>query len=362
MENLVIYRRYRPQTFKEVVGQAHIVALLQSAIKEGRLAHGYLFIGPRGTGKTSTARILAKALNCKESKEQEPCGKCENCLAIIKGSFLNLIELDAASNRGIDEVRSLKESVRTGFSSEHWKVIILDEAHMLTKEAANALLKMLEEPPQKTLFILVTTEAEKIIPTIKSRLQILPFKHLTLADIVTRLGQIATKEKVEVAENVLKAIALNASGSLRDAESSLAKVLSLGKKQIALDDVRETLGIVDEHLAMRLTGYLAKKDAPQALQFIQMLNEKGIEPKPFLRTFLEYLRKLAFLQVAPAVKNEYAAYLTKEDISIMMKQGGQLTQADTLRLIELFLEALQDIEKYPLSSMSLEVGVMKFVK
>lgn len=359
---LVIYRRYRPQLFKEVVGQDHIVALLKAAIKKERLAHGYLFIGPRGTGKTSTARILAKTLNCTQRRGEESCGICKNCVAIAKGGFLSLLELDAASNRGIDEVRALKESVRVSFSDEHWKVIILDEAHMLTKEAANALLKMLEEPPQKTVFILVTTEPEKIIPTIKSRLQILPFKHLTLNDIVARLDQIAHMEKVEVAQNVLKAIALNASGSLRDAESSLAKVLSLGKKNIVVEDVRETLGIVDEHLAMRFADYLAKKEAQKALDFIQRLNEKGIEPKPFLRTFLEYLRKLAFLQVAPEIKNEFATYLTKEDISIMIKQSSELTQNDALVLIDLFLQALQDIEKYPLSSMSLEVGVMKYMK
>lgn len=356
---VVVYRKYRPQVFAEIVGQKHIVVLLQAALKQNRLSHGYLFIGPRGTGKTSTARILAKTLNCKNPKDSEPCGKCPNCQAISQNRFFDLIELDAASNRGIEEVRSLKESLRVGFSPDTWKVFILDEAHMLTKEAANALLKMLEEPPTNTLFILVTTEPEKIIPTIKSRLQILPFKHLTVADIVARLSQIAKKEKVDIEETVLKALALNAGGSLRDAESNLAKVLSLDKKVVKIEDVRETLGIVDEHLAIRFLDYLAKKEGEKTLNFVKGLHEKGIEAKPFLRTLLEYLRKIVVLKLSPATKNEFATYLTKEDIAIMIKQASQVKDAEALHLIEVFLQALEDVEKYPLPYMSLEIAIMK---
>ncbi|MBI3335912.1 MAG: DNA polymerase III subunit gamma/tau [Candidatus Portnoybacteria bacterium] len=361
----VIYRKYRPQKFSELVGQDHIVEVLTNAIKQGRVAHGYLFIGPRGTGKTSTARILAKALNCKgrsaSSHSPEPCQTCENCKAISKGVFFDLIELDAASNRGIDEVRNLKESARVSFSREHWKVFILDEAHSLTKDAANALLKILEEPPEKTMFILITTEPEKIITTVKSRLQILPFRNLTIPDIVKRLSQIAKAEEIKIQENVLKVIALNASGSLRDAESNLAKVLSLGKQLVTLDDVRETLGIIDEHLAMRFCDLLAKKEGEAVFDFLKGLHEKGIEPKAFLRTLLEYLRKLALMKIVPKASEELESYLTKEDISIIIKQAEKLTQNEVLQWVEVFLQALQDVEKYPQSQMALEIAVMKII-
>lgn len=359
----VVYRKYRPQTFGEIVGQDHIVTLLQAAIKEGRVGHGYLFIGPRGTGKTTTARILAKTLNCKKpltkGKLPEPCDVCDTCLAIKNGAFFDLIELDAASHRGIDEVRSLKETIRISFSPDTWKVIILDEAHSLTKDAANALLKTLEEPPARTVFILITTEAEKILPTIKSRLQILPFKNLGIHDIVKRLNQISQKENVHIDENVLKIIALNAAGSLRDAESSLAKVLALGKPTITIEDVRDTLGIVDEHLAMRFIGHLIKNDANETLDFIKGLQEKGIDIKPFLKTVLEYLRKVLMICISPATEKELQNYLTKEDVSIIIKQANQLQKDDILRLIEILLQALQDVEKYPIATMGLEVAVIK---
>lgn len=360
---VVVYRKYRPQRFSEIVGQDHIVEVLTNAITKHRVAHGYLFIGPRGTGKTTTARILAKALNCKQRKENdaEPCGKCEHCLAVANGVFFDLIEIDAASNRGIDEIRSLKEEVRVSLSQTNWKVFILDEAHSLTKDAANALLKTLEEPPANTTFILITTEPEKILPTIKSRLQVLPFKHVTLVDIVKRLEQLAKQEGVAIDAGVLKAIALNASGSLRDAESNLAKVLSLGKKKIIMDDVRQTLGIVDEHVAVRFVDLLVQKDTSALFDFVRGIQEKGIEPKPFLRTLLEYMRKIALLKFAPQAKTELEGYLTKEDISIIIRQAETVSREQLLSMITIFLESLQDVEKYPQSQMALEVAIIKLL-
>lgn len=358
---VVIYRKYRPQTFAELVGQNHIVEVLTNAIKQERVAHGYLFVGPRGTGKTSTARILAKALNCKNASSVEPCGLCESCVSIAKGAFFDLIELDAASNRGIEEVRNLKESARVSMSQDNWKVFILDEAHSLTKDAANALLKILEEPPVKTIFILITTEPEKIIATIKSRLQILPFKHLSVTDIIKRLAQIAEKEKIAVDENVIKAIALNAQGALRDAESSLAKALSLGKKRVSMEDARETLGIIDEHLVMRFFDFLIKKETDKLFDFVRNIGEKGIETKPFVRSLLEYLRKIAVIKAAPSVKETLASQLTKEEISIIIKHAKEIGGKNILSMIEIFLQSLQDVEKYPQGQMALEVAVIKIL-
>lgn len=361
---MVIYRKYRPQTFADVVGQDHIVEVLTNAIKKDRVAHGYLFIGPRGTGKTSTARILAKALNCKHLKGTEPCGICEHCDAIQKGAFFNLVEMDAASNRGIDEIRNLKEHVRISMAIDAWKVFILDEAHSLTKDAAGALLKTLEEPPEKTVFILITTEPEKIISTIKSRLQILPFRHLLLSDIVKRLMQIAKKEEIEIEENVVKAVALNASGSMRDAESNLAKIFTLSghKKRITLEEVKHILGVIDEHIVIKFFGVLIKKDRDALFDFIKTIEEKGIEIKVFLRSFLEYLRKVALIKMAPAGKKELETYLTKEDVSFIIHHAEQIQESELLSMVDLFLQALQDIEKYPRAQMALEVAVMKVLK
>lgn len=360
---MVIYRKYRPQKFADVVGQDHIVEVLTNAIKKDRVAHGYLFIGPRGTGKTTTARILAKALNCKNPANMEPCGICEHCESIQKSAFFNLVEMDAASNRGIEEIRNLKEHVRVSMAEDAWKIFILDEAHSLTKDAAAALLKTLEEPPAKTVFILITTEPEKIISTIKSRLQILPFRHLSLLDIVKRLAQIAKKENINVDENVLKAIALNAEGSMRDAESNLAKIFTLseGKKHITLEDTKHILGIVDEHLVMKFFDIAVKKDKDALFNFIKTLEEKGIEVKAFIRAFLEYLRKIALIKMAPAAKKELESYLTKEDISIIINHAGSVEEARLLSIVDIFLQALQDVEKYPHPQMALEIAIMKSI-
>lgn len=333
-----LYRKYRPLKFEEIVGQDHIVAVLKNALKQSRVAHGYLFTGPRGTGKTTTARILARELNC---------------------NGLDLIEVDAASNRGIDEIRALRDSARISTGENSWRVFILDEAHMLTSVASNALLKSLEEPPPRTVFILITTEQDKIMSTIKSRLQILPFKSISLSDIILRLEQIIKKEKVKVDSKVIKAIAINASGGMRDAESNLTKILNIEKQVILIEDVRNILGIIDEHLVIKYIEMLFEGDKSKIFIFIKNLEDKGIQEKIFLKSFLEYWRKLILISVNPQIEKELSLQLTKEDLAIIIKQAKKASSQVLIKTAQIFLQNFNDSEKYPEQMMALEIATLQ---
>jgi DNA polymerase-3 subunit gamma/tau len=244
MGNLVLYRKYRPKRFAEIVGQEHVVRTLTNAIASGMVSHAYLFAGPRGCGKTTIARLLAKAVNCKNRKEgeAEPCNQCDSCLEINQGNAMDLIEIDAASNRGIDEIRDLRDGIRFVPTKSKYKVFIIDESHQLTREAANALLKTLEEPPSHAIFVLATTEVHKMIPTIVSRCQRFDFRRLKVPEIIGRLETILEKEKINFEKEALNLIALAASGSIRDAESLLDEVVSFsGKERVVKKEIVETL-------------------------------------------------------------------------------------------------------------------------
>ena len=272
----VLYRKYRPKSFSEIVGQDHVKKVLTNALKMGRVAHAYIFAGPRGTGKTTTARILAKSLNCESRKDVEPCNRCQSCLAIDEGAFMDVVELDAASNRGIDEIRRIREAAGYRPIEGKYKVYIIDEVHMLTKEAFNALLKTLEEPPGHVVFVLATTNLEKVPPTIVSRCQVLEFKNLPENLIFERLKEVSSKERMEIEEDALRFLARRAEGGMRDALTLLEQVwkFSAGGK-IALEDVEKALGLIPLDLVRKYVLSIIEGKLEEVLKVVDEVYYSG---------------------------------------------------------------------------------------
>ena len=275
MTYISLYRKWRPQTFSEIIGQDHITRTLQNAIQMGRIGHAYLFSGPRGTGKTTVAKLLAKALNCTNGPIPEPCDQCENCRQIREGVSLDVAEIDGASNRGIDEIRDLREKVRFVPSQGRYKVYIIDEVHMLTTEAFNALLKTLEEPPQHVIFIFATTEPHKVPATIISRCQTFEFHRIALPDLLERLEQVSQAEGLKPSAAALNLIARNAQGGLRDALSILDQCIAYAGAEIAVEDVKELLGVVDFDLLTKYTAAIQTGNLVEALIIIDEVLSLG---------------------------------------------------------------------------------------
>lgn len=292
MTYTVFARKYRPQGFDEVVGQDAIVTTLKNALKQGRVAHAYLFTGPRGVGKTSLARILAKALNCQKGPTEKPCNKCDICQSISEGRDMDVLEIDGASNRGIDEVRTIRGNVKYLPSRSRYKIYIIDEVHMLTREAFNALLKTLEEPPSHVKFFFATTAPSKLPETVQSRCQRFDLKNVLTADIVKRLKQIAGKEGLEIEEEAAKAIARYSKGGLRDAQSLLDQMGSYSEGKITLADVQGLLGTVGEEEVEALVNSLIGKDAPAALKVVHGIMDEGRDLDVFVDQLVWYLRDL----------------------------------------------------------------------
>ncbi len=359
----VLYRKYRPQAFSEIIGQEHIVKTLTNAITRGLISHAYLFSGPKGSGKTSLARVFAKAVNCRGRKngEAEPCNKCNSCLEITEGRSIDLLEIDAASHRGIDDIRELRDGIRFVPTKSKYKVFIFDEAHQLTKEAANALLKTLEEPPAYAILILATTEIHKMIPTILSRCQRFDFRRLTIEELLKKLEIVAKKEKIKIEKSALEFIALNSQGSLRDAESLLDQVFALygSEREINARDLKDLLGLVEIGLISQFTDFLAQKKSAQAINFLNEIMEKGMDLSEFNKTLVNYLRQALILKIMGGDANQIISGLTREEFQKLKEQSGVFKEEEIKKIIKLFLEAQNKMKYSPIPQLPLELAIIE---
>jgi DNA polymerase-3 subunit gamma/tau len=357
MSYLVLARKMRPQVFEEVIGQRHITQTLQNAISQNRVAHAFLFTGARGVGKTSTARILAKALNCEKGPSINPCNQCTSCREISAGNSMDVIEIDGASNRGIDEIRELRENVRYTPAKSRYKIFIIDEVHMLTREAFNALLKTLEEPPSHILFVFATTEPHKIPTTILSRCQRYDFKRIPLREIVEHLKRITDAEEVRMTPRGLLALARESEGSMRDAQSLLDQVISYAGKEIKDEDIVDVLGLVDRKLLHDTIDAIAKQDAGRCMEIVEQVYQYGYDVQHFCRELLQTLRNLILLKVAE--RPEAFIDLADEEVAALRKQA-EASELDQLNhLFNLLLKGEEEMAQSTFPRTMLEITLIR---
>jgi len=333
MTYIALTRRYRPQTFDEVVGQEHVTTTLRNAIERGRVSHAYLFAGARGVGKTTTARILAQALNCETGPTPTPCGECDSCREIANSASVDVYEIDGASNRGIDEVRSLRESVRYAPSRGRYKIYIIDEVHMLTTEAFNALLKTLEEPPKHVVFIFATTQPNRVVPTILSRCQRFDFRRLSEKDILSRIEFITRSEKIAIENEAAVLIARRADGSIRDAESILDQLASYSGDSIKKSHIVAVLGICEAEFFFALLDAFMKSDTKRCLEIVNEVVEIGHDLHQFVLGLIEHLRLLLIVKLK--VDTAEARSLTEEELRRYTSQASSLYPEDIVRMLNI---------------------------
>ncbi|MBL7158698.1 MAG: DNA polymerase III subunit gamma/tau [Candidatus Omnitrophica bacterium] len=360
MAYLSLARKYRPQNFDEIVGQAHIATTLKNAISQDKVAHAYLFTGSRGVGKTSTARILAIALNCEKGPTNNPCGKCVACTEIKNARSLDVIEIDGASNRGIDEIRNLKENTRFSPMSSRFKIYIIDEVHMLTPEAFNALLKTLEEPPAHVKFIFATTQPHKVLPTVMSRCQRFDFRRIPAQGIVAKLKEIKTKEKINLKDEAVFLVAKAADGSLRDAEVMLDQLSSFAKGKIEAADVVEMLGLLESRALFDIAEALVKNEKEKILEDINALIDSGKDPAFIASSLVEHFRNMMVVKVAEK-KSAYLV-LSEEDFTALAEQAKSFSLDEILYVIYALARAIELIKKTSLGRIPLEVALVKLTE
>ena len=351
MAYVALYRRWRPESFADLVGQEHISRTLSRAVTSGQTSHAYLFTGPRGTGKTSTAKILARALNCAEGPTLTPCGVCDSCRSISDGSSMDVFEIDAASNRGIDEIRDLRESVKFAPTEGHYKIYIIDEVHMLTTEAFNALLKTLEEPPERVIFILATTEPHKVPATIQSRCQRYDFHRITVTEIRDRLIYVCKESDIAAEEDALGIIAAQADGGMRDALSILDQCMALAEGTLTAERVQEALGLVGRAWIRRMAGEIAARDAAALIAQLSDLLQSGRELKQVLAELAQHFRCLMIAGVGGAVS---AAELCAGDAEELRLDAAQFTQEEIMAILRRLNETMQELRTSPQPRIAVE--------
>ncbi len=361
MSYTALYRKFRPQEFEDVKGQEHIVTTLKNQIKADRIGHAYLFCGTRGTGKTTIAKIFAKAVNCEHPVDGSPCGECPSCKAIASGASMNVIEIDAASNNGVDNIREIREEVAYSPTEGKYKVYIIDEVHMLSIGAFNALLKTLEEPPSYVIFILATTEAHKIPITILSRCQRYDFKRITIDTIASRLSELMEAEQVEVEEKAIRYIAKAGDGSMRDALSLLDQCIAfyLGQK-LTYDHVLEVLGAVDTEVFSRMLRKIMQKDIPGVIGLLEELIIQGREPGQFVIDFTWYLRNLLLVQNSDNMED--VLDISGDNLALMKEEAQQIEASQLMRYIRVFSELSNQIRYATQKRVMIEIALIKLCK
>ena len=356
MEYLVLARKFRPQTFDDVAGQEHVVRTLSNAIGKGRVAHAFLFSGPRGVGKTSVARILAKSLNCEKGPTATPCNVCSNCKEITAGSSLDVQEIDGASNNGVDEIRSLRENVKFAPAAAKYKIYIIDEVHMLSGSAFNALLKTLEEPPAHVIFIFATTETHKVPATILSRCQCYDFRRISLVEIAANLGKVATAERIEISQAALIWIAEAGDGSMRDGQSIFDQVISYAGMKIADTDVEEILGLVDRKYLFSLSEAVLQRDAGKCLLILEEAYLAGIDMKHFYQMMLKHFRNMLLVKIA--ADGTCSFDIAPEQISRLKDQVQSVSRETLQRYLEILIKEEDSFRRSQEARMKLETVIV----